>query len=94
MRSRFSAFAVGDVSYLLSSWHPLTRPSRLSLDADIRWTRLEILGTEQGGALDNEGTVSFVAHGKHRDKATSQAEVSRFLRHEGRWTYLAPMDIR
>lgn len=26
MRSRYSAFAVGDEAYLLRSWHPTTRP--------------------------------------------------------------------
>ncbi|HEX8496958.1 MAG TPA: YchJ family metal-binding protein, partial [Actinomycetales bacterium] len=27
MRSRFSAFAVGDAAYLGATWHPSTRPS-------------------------------------------------------------------
>ncbi|MCW3040562.1 MAG: hypothetical protein JWM31_2467, partial [Solirubrobacterales bacterium] len=31
MRSRYSAFAVGDPVYLLASWHPSTRPRSLEL---------------------------------------------------------------
>jgi uncharacterized protein YchJ len=27
MRSRYSAFAVGDPAYLLATWHPTTRPT-------------------------------------------------------------------
>ena len=31
MRSRYSAFAVGDMPYLLRTWHPTTRPDDLAL---------------------------------------------------------------
>jgi hypothetical protein len=33
MRSRYSAFAVGDAGYLLRTWHPSGRPQNLSLDS-------------------------------------------------------------
>ena len=48
MRSRFSAFAVGDPAYLLATWHPSTRPSRLELDDSLRWYRLDILSRSAG----------------------------------------------
>jgi hypothetical protein len=38
MRSRYSAFAVGDAGYLLRTWHPAGRPQNLSLDPALRWT--------------------------------------------------------
>jgi SEC-C motif-containing protein len=41
MRSRYSAFAVGDPAYLLATWHPSTRPRSLSLDDDVRRTGLD-----------------------------------------------------
>lgn len=44
MRSRYSAFAIGDGDYLLRTWHPDTRPDALDLDPDQRWYRLDILG--------------------------------------------------
>ena len=34
MRSRFTAFALGDADYLLRTWHPDTRPESLELDPD------------------------------------------------------------
>ena len=37
MRSRYSAFAVGDAAYLLATWHPSTRPPALELDPGVRW---------------------------------------------------------
>lgn len=93
MRSRFSAFAVGDAGYLLATWHPSTRPATLELDPSTRWIRLDILGTSRGGMLDTEGTVEFRAHyrpavGSQTGAAGSQREVSRFVRESGRWYYL------
>ncbi|MEZ0090378.1 YchJ family protein [Streptacidiphilus sp. EB129] len=88
MRSRYSAFAVGDTAYLLRSWHPDTRPARLELDPAQQWLRLEILGTTEGGAFHAEGTVEFRAHyrdGRHTD---ALHEHSRFVRVAGAWVYL------
>ncbi len=89
MRSRFSAFAVGDVDYLLATWHPSTRPAEFGLDSDVRWTRLDILGRDRGGMLDNEGTVEFVAHFRSPAGPGSQHENSSFIRESGPWSYVA-----
>jgi SEC-C motif-containing protein len=88
MRSRFSAFAVGDTAYLLRTWHPDTRPRRLSLDPGQEWTRLEILGSTGGGLLHAEGTVEFRAHYRNRGREGFQEENSRFRRRDGQWVYL------
>lgn len=94
MRSRFSAFALGDAAYLLRTWHPSTRPATLELDPELRWYRLDVLRTERGGLLDREGVVEFRAHYRSPGGAGSQAEVSRFRREGGaggaggEWLYL------
>lgn len=88
MRSRFSAFALGDVAYLLRSWHPRTRPPRLVLDPRQRWTRLEVLDTAQGGLLDHTGIVEFRAHYRQPGGSGTLHERSRFVREQGRWVYL------
>ncbi|ARF59918.1 YchJ family metal-binding protein [Streptomyces gilvosporeus] len=88
MRSRYSAFAVGDAGYLLRTWHPRTRPAGLECDADQRWTGLEILGTTGGSAFHDEGTVEFRAHYTLHGRADSQYENSRFVREDGRWLYV------
>ena len=49
MRSRYSAFALGDDVYLLETWHPSTRPARLSLDPAQHWIGLTVLGSTRGG---------------------------------------------
>ncbi|TWJ28896.1 SEC-C motif-containing protein [Micromonospora sagamiensis] len=88
MRSRFSAFVVGDVDHLLRSWHPRTRPAGLTLDPRLRWTRLEVLATERGGLFDTTGTVEFRAHYRDRGRPGALHERSRFHREDGEWVYL------
>jgi SEC-C motif-containing protein len=88
MRSRYSAFALGDTAYLLETWHPTTRPSRLELDPDVRWTGLDVLATTGGSLLAREGTVEFRAHHVVSGVTRSQHENSRFRRDGGRWRYL------
>jgi SEC-C motif-containing protein len=94
MRSRYSAFAVGDAEYLLASWHPSTRPASLELEEGLRWFRLDILDRANGGVLDAEGTVEFRAHyrlAEPRPGEPRRGEVherSRFVRENGRWFYV------
>ena len=85
MRSRYSAYATGNIDYILSTWHPSTRPADRSLDDSIRWYRLDILSTSKGGPLDSTGTVEFEAF----YRGGSQRELSSFVREAGRWYYLA-----
>ncbi|MGW6856733.1 YchJ family protein [Streptomyces xanthophaeus] len=91
MRSRFSAFAVGDTAYLMRSWHPSTRPGRLDLDPGQRWERLEILGTERGGMFETEGSVEFRAHYSEGRHTGSLHELSGFSREAGAWVYVGPL---
>ena len=88
MRSRYSAFALGNVPYLVETWHPRTRPRSLDVDADVRWTGLDVLTTSGGSPLETEGTVEFRAHYVVAGRAGAQHENSRFLREHGRWHYL------
>ena len=88
MRSRYSAFAVDDIDYLLRTWHSSTRPAAWSGDSKLRWTGLDILAVTDGGMLHPEGTVEFRAHYTRSGAVGSQHEVSRFAREAGRWVYL------
>lgn len=88
MRSRFSAFARGVPEYLLSSWHPTSRPTSLGLEPDVVWRRLQIVDTVAGGLDDDEGVVEFRASYRGPDGAGLMHERSRFVRAEGRWVYL------
>ena len=88
MRARYSAFTIGDDAYLLRTWHSSTRPARLVLDPQRRWTRLDVLATERGSMFDAEGTVEFDAHYRWLTHTGTQHEKSRFQREHGEWVYL------
>ena len=88
MRSRYTAFALGDAEYLLRTWHPRTRPERLELD-DRDWVGLEITDRVDGAEQDMMGIVGFTAHWVAGRQPGSQTERSAFVRRGGRWVYLA-----
>jgi SEC-C motif domain protein len=94
MRTRYSAFAVGDASYLLDTWHPDSRPTTLDLDPRLRWVRLDILDRTGGGLLATEGTVEFVATWQQGSRSGTQRENSRFVKQRGRWLYVGPQPQR
>jgi len=87
MRSRYTAFVVGDVDWLLASWHASTRPRSLELDPGIRWLRLDIEATSGGGPFDRDGTVAFAAHWVADGARGAMRERSRFRR-DVRWQYV------
>ncbi|MFD0273187.1 YchJ family protein [Kitasatospora sp. NPDC127111] len=93
MRSRFSAFAAHDEAYLLRSWHPDTRPASVDFDPALRWTRLDVLSTSDGGPFHTEGTVAFRAHYTEGREEGVLTEHSRFVRHEGAWVYLDALSL-
>lgn len=88
MRSRYSAYAIGDARYLLATWHPSTRPRTLELEPRQHFTGLVILSRTGGGMLASEGTVEFRAEWLLDGEKGSQHERSRFSRVDGRWYYV------
>lgn len=87
MRSRYTAYTLGDEAYLLATWHPDTRPGRLGLDAEIppKWLGLAV---KRHQAVDaDHAVVEFVARYKVAGRAYRLHEVSRFERLDGRWVY-------
>lgn len=83
MRSRYSAYVVGDSEYLWRTWHPRTRPADVA-EYTVTWTRLEIVDCVDGRREDGSGEVEFRAH--HR--AGMLHERSRFAVRGGRWFYV------
>lgn len=90
MRARFSAFALGRPDFVFRSWHPKTRPSGVSIEG-LNWSDLKILDVVQGGEDDDEGVVEFSAKYAIGPLKGDVHEHSGFLRHRGRWVYVAPV---
>ncbi len=87
MRSRYSAFAMGNADYLSRSWDPDRVPAEIRLTRE-NWTGLVIHGITGGGAFDTEGTVHFTAHYRDSEEPGEQTENSLFRRVDGLWVYV------
>ena len=77
MRSRYTAYVLGNDDHLFRTWHPRTRPDVVSTDPSTRWLGLDVLAT-------GPDTVEFVA----RWEGGRMHEVSRFEQRAGRWVYV------
>ena len=85
MRSRYSAYVLGLLDYLLATWHPSTAPGDLELDS-VKWLGLEV---KAAAAQGDTGVVEFVA--RYRDssgRAHRLHEISRFVQEAGQWLYV------
>lgn len=87
MRSRYSAFVLGDAAYLLATWHPRTRPATLELHDQPQWQGLEVFGSGQAAA-GRSGWVEFAAHYHGPAGNGCLRERSCFLHEQGHWLYL------
>jgi SEC-C motif domain protein len=87
MRSRYTAYVMGDIAYLRDTWHPATRPPQLDPQPpDLRWLGLDVRRHTQQD--ERHATVEFVARSRQHGRATRLHELSRFERVEGRWLYV------
>ena len=82
MRSRYTAYVLGDREHLWRTWDPRTRPAEPYL-GEQSWTGLQVGEVLGGGPGDDVGVVSFVAS----YAGGRLSERSRFTRRGGRWFY-------
>ena len=101
MRSRYSAFALAEVDYLIAT-HPdsltplLQRRKELRKNCrEVRWLGLKIKAVEAGGVDDLEGTVTFEAIFGAGGQRNVMTETSLFQRRDGdlkgNWLYIKPL---
>lgn len=87
MRSRYSAWVLGDMVYLRASWHPDTCPPDLAPDdGQLRWLGLNVKRHVLTGPDSAE--VEFVARYRVAGRGARMHELSRFVREGGRWLYV------
>ncbi len=84
MRSRYSAYVLGQLEYLLATWHPSTAPGDLEL-SPVKWLGLEVRNAQ---ASADAGVVEFVARYRDGGRGVRLHETSRFVREDGRWLYI------
>ncbi len=88
MRSRYTAYAMGNMDWVRQTWHPSTCPADLAPDTGTRWLGLAIKAHSQQD--DTHAEVEFVARYKVGGRAWRLHERSRFV-HEPRAAGAAPV---
>lgn len=94
MRSRYTAFAMGAVDYLVDTLAPERRsPNEARMLAKelrhTQWLKLDIIDTAQGKPDDTTGQVEFKAHFESSDgRQGILHERSNFRTEMGRWVYV------
>jgi len=93
MRSRYSAFAQGEIDYLKSTtWPPYQKhfdqQAHETRSRESVWVGLEVVATEDGSPSDTKGTVTFIARSMVAGEINQQHEKSLFKKKNGRWFYV------
>jgi SEC-C motif-containing protein len=86
MRSRYCAYVVKDVDYLVRTTHPSSRTPDLAASIrdwmdQVQWLRLHVLAA-------GEDTVEFIAEYMSNGRAGRHHERSLFKKQKGEWTYV------
>jgi SEC-C motif-containing protein len=94
MRSRYSAYALGNIGYVESTTAPETRDdfdrgAAESWAKRSTWLGLRIVSTERGEPCDDEGVVEFVATYETSGERVDHRERSEFRKAAGgQWLYV------
>lgn len=94
MRSRYVAFTMANIDYLLRSHHASTRPIKERKQIkkwaeSVKWMGLSILSTKDGSANDDTGCVEFRALFLEEGQMQQIHENSLFKRENNRWFYVS-----
>ena len=94
MRSRYVAFTMANVDYLMDSHHSKTRPTKernriKKWAASILWMGLVIVNTQAGEVTDASGYVEFRAMYMEDGQMQEIHEKSLFEREHQKWVYVS-----
>ena len=93
MRSRYSAFVMADVDYIMRTYAAETRPNKERAEikqwaASVMWLGLQIISVQRGKAGDKDGRVKFKALYSEAGKIHEMVEDSSFRFEKGQWFYV------
>lgn len=91
MRSRYTAYVLGNEKYILNSWHSSQRPASLGMAASVEWQGLKVL--QASTEKDNQAFVEFIAVFNDAGNISQMHERSRFIREQGVWFYVDGQQI-
>lgn len=99
MRSRYTAYATGNVEWIVESQSPdgrafVDRKATEEWSRRATWHRLEVVETKDGGAGDSEGFVDFKAYYTIADEDITHHEVASFRKEDGEWFFVDGIEVK
>jgi len=99
MRSRYTAYARGDIEWIFASQSPdgrqlMDRRATEEWSRRATWKRLELLETQQGGVDDTEGFVEFKAYYELAGEDITHHEVASFRKEDGSWYFVDGIEVK
>lgn len=88
MRSRFTAYATGNVEYICETEENAQRDTIENWSKSTQFKRLRVLASEHGGKGEDAGTVTFEADFETNGQPGTHRETSQFHKKDGRWLFL------
>ncbi len=93
MRSRYTAYAQGNIDYVEKTTAPealrdFDRAGSEQWSKKAEWVGLEIVSMSEGKEDDETGTVEFIAKYKMDGSEHQHHEVSHFRREDGTWLFV------
>lgn len=93
MRSRYSAYASGNIDYVYETMTPAAREgfdhnAAKEWSAKSKWLGIEIIESEDGAEKDDFGIVEFIARYTSEDTELEHHEVAEFKKIDGSWFFV------
>jgi len=91
MRSRYAAYALGEIDHVLATHHPdkideVDREGAAQWSEQAEWEGLTV-HEARGGEGDDEGVVEFTAAYFIQDRLLKHRERAEFKKKDGKWFY-------
>lgn len=95
MRSRYSAYVLGLIDYLVATTLPvqqagLEREAMAAWSAQSQWRGLSVEEHRPLGGTPARAQVTFIAHWQDADGEHAHRECSDFVKAAGRWYFIDP----
>ena len=99
MRSRYSAYALGEVDWIVASQceegrQIVDREATAQWSKQSTWRGMEVLTTQEGGADDQQGLVEFKAHYTVNGEDITHHEVAHFRRENNDWVFVDGIEVK
>ncbi len=92
MRSRYSAYVVQNIDYVVDTHHESTKKELVREDIEAwseeaKWLGLKIIKTDAGTEKDEQGLVEFKCSYELDGKIQNHHEISEFVKENGTWFF-------